>query len=134
MASVTMEEIPSDMVLNWDQTTIKYMPLSDWTMAQKGSKKVEVFGKRQITATFAASLFGSFLPIQLVYEGKTSRCHPVADFPEGWHITHTLNHWCNEQTMISYIQSVIVLYMAEKRRQLGLDAKHTGLVILDEFN
>ena len=35
--------------------------------------------------------------------------------------------------MISYIKSVIVPYMAEKRRQLGLDAKHTGLVILDEF-
>ena len=35
--------------------------------------------------------------------------------------------------MISYIKSVIVPYMAEKRRQLGLDAKHTGLVVLDEF-
>jgi len=79
MASVTMEEIPSDMVLNWDQTAIKYIPLSDWTMAQKGSKRMEVFGiddKRQITAMFAASLSGNFLPIQLVYEGKTSRCHP----------------------------------------------------------
>lgn len=136
MASVTMEEIPSDMVINWDQTAIKYIPLSDWTMAQKGSKRVEVFGiddKRQITATFAASLTGSFLLIQLVYEGKTTRCHPAVDFPEGWHITHTPNHWCNEQTMITYIQSVIVPYMTEKRRQLGLDAKHTGLVILDEF-
>ena len=136
MASVTMEEIPGDMVINWDQTAIKYIPLSDWTMAEKGSKRVEVFGiddKRQITATFAASLTGSFLLIQLVYAGKTSRCHPAVEFPEGWHITHTPNHWCNEQTMITYIQIVIVPYMTEKRRQLGLDAKHTSLVILDEF-
>ena len=59
--------------------------------------------------------------------------NPAVDFPEGWHITHTPNHWYNEQTMISYIKSVIVPYLAEKRRQLGLDAKHTGLVILDEF-
>ena len=90
MASVTMEEIPSDMVLF--QTAIKYIPLSDWTMAQKGSKRVEVFridDKRQITAMFAASLSGNFLPIQLVYEGKTSMCHPAVDFPGGWHITHT---------------------------------------------
>jgi len=35
--------------------------------------------------------------------------------------------------MISYIESVVVPYMTEKRRQLGLDAKLTGLVILDEF-
>jgi len=133
MASVTMEDIPDEMV---DQTAIKYIPLSDWTMAEKGPKRVEVFGideKRQITATFAASLSGSFLPVQLVYKGKTSRCHPAIDFLEGWHITHTPNHWCNEETMISYIESVIVPYMTEKRRQLGLDAKHTGLVILDEF-
>ena len=40
MVSVTMEEILSDMVLNWDQMAIKYIPLSDWTMAQKGSKRV----------------------------------------------------------------------------------------------
>ena len=136
MAAVTMEEIPDEMVINWDQIAIKYIPLSDWTMAAKGSKRVEVFGiddKRQITATFAASLSGCFLLVQLVYERKTTRCHPAIDIPEGWHITHTPNHWCNESTMISYIESVIVPYMTEKRRQLGLDAKHTGLVILDEF-
>ena len=35
--------------------------------------------------------------------------------------------------MIAYIESVIVPYMTQKRRQLGLDLKHSGLVILDEF-
>jgi len=136
MASVTMEEIPDDMVINWDQMAIKYIPLSDWTMAQEGSKRVEVAGiddKCQITTAFAASLSGHFLPVQLVYDGKTSRCHPAVDFPEGWHITHTPNYWCNKETMISYIKSVIVPYMTERRRQLGLDVKYSGLVILDEF-
>ena len=135
-AIVTMEEIPDDLVVNWDQTAIKYIPLSNWTMDKEGSKRVEVIGiddKRQITATFAASLSGNFLPVQLVYEGKTTKCHPVVEFPEGWHVTHTLNHWCNEETMVAYIESVIVPYMSQKRRQLGLDLKHTGLVILDEF-
>ena len=47
-------------------------------MAQYKSKRVEVSrvdDKRQITATFAASLAGSFLPVQLVYQGKTSKYH-----------------------------------------------------------
>ena len=35
--------------------------------------------------------------------------------------------------MIEYIKSVIVPYMTQKRKQLGLDLKQTGLVILDEF-
>ena len=48
-------------------------------------------------------------------------------------MTHTPNHWCNEETMIEYIESVNVPYMTQKRKQLGLDLKQTGLVILDEF-
>ena len=95
-AIVTMEEIPDDMVMNWDQTAIKiYIPLSNWTMDKEGCKRVEVIGiddKRQITVTFAASLSGNFLPVQLVYEGKTTKCHPAVEFPEGWHVTHTPNH------------------------------------------
>lgn len=35
--------------------------------------------------------------------------------------------------MIDYIAAVIVPYMNEKRKHLGLDLKHVGLVILDEF-
>ena len=69
----------------------------------------------------------------MVYEGKTTKCHPVVKFPEGWHVTHTPNHWCNEDTMVEYITTVIAPYMNEKRGHLGLDPKHTGLVILDEF-
>ena len=65
-AVVTFEEIPDDLIINWDQTSIKYIPVSAWTMAEHKSKRVEVSGiedKRQITAAFAASLFGSFLPV-----------------------------------------------------------------------
>ena len=39
----------------------------------RGSKRVEIAGlqdKRQITAVFAGSLIGNFLPIQLVYQEK----------------------------------------------------------------
>jgi len=35
--------------------------------------------------------------------------------------------------MVKYITTVIVSYMNEERRHLGLDLKHKGLVILDEF-
>ena len=35
---VIMEEIPDDMVVNWDQTAIKYIPSSNWTMDKEGSK------------------------------------------------------------------------------------------------
>ena len=48
-------------------------------------------------------------------------------------MSHMPNHWCNKEMMIDYIELVIVPYMTQKRTQLGLDLKHTELVILDEF-
>ena len=105
-------------------------------MEKEGSKRVEVVGindKRQITAVFAGSITGNFLPIQLVYQGKTSRCLLAVDFPTAWNIAHTINHWCNEETMILYIQSIIIPYVAEKRKSLTLPPSQYALVIFDKF-
>ena len=47
------------------------MPVTEWILAEYKSKWVEVSGvedNRQITATFAASLTGTCLPVQLVYQ------------------------------------------------------------------
>jgi hypothetical protein len=52
-AIVEIEEIPCELLINWDQTGIHYVPVSSWTMAKEGSKRVEIVGiddKRQITA------------------------------------------------------------------------------------
>ena len=70
VATVEMEEIPPELILNWDQTEIKIVPSNTWTMDQKGAKRVEVCGandKRLITAVFCGSLIGDFLPIQVIY-------------------------------------------------------------------
>ena len=74
---VQMDEIPPDLIVNWDQTGIHYVPVSSWTMEACGSKRVEIVSqddKRQITVVFAASLTGELLPLQLVYKGTTLRC------------------------------------------------------------
>ena len=71
---VEMEEIPGELIVNWDQTGIHYIPVSSWTVEKEGSKRVEIAGiddKRQITAVFAGTLVGDFLPPQLIYKGKT---------------------------------------------------------------
>ncbi len=36
-----MEEIPDDLIINWDHTGLNYVPVSKWTMAKEGSKRVE---------------------------------------------------------------------------------------------
>ena len=72
-AVVEIDDIPDSLIINWDQTGINYVPVSQWTMAKEGSKRVAIAGqndKRQITAVFAASLSGNFLPLQLVIKEK----------------------------------------------------------------
>ena len=81
---VAMDEVPPELIINWDQTGLNYVPVSSWTMAEEGCKRVEIDGKddkRQITAVFACSMAGDFLPPQLIYQGKTTRCLPKFNFP-----------------------------------------------------
>ena len=68
-----MDEIPLDLVINFDQTSINYIPVSSWTMEVEGAKRVEVAGKddkRQITAVFAGSMTGDFCHRNLCIKEK----------------------------------------------------------------
>ena len=133
---VSMDEIPKELIINFDQTGIHYVPVSDWTMAEEGAKRVELVGKddkRQLTAVFAGSMSGEFLPPQLVYQGKTTRCLPHYDFPSDWHITFSANHWSNEDTMKKYITYIILPYIHKKRKELKLASDYPALLTFDNF-
>ena len=136
-AVIEIEEVPSSLVINWDQTGINYVPHNSWTMEKEGQKRVEIIAaddRRQITAVFAGSLTGDFLPPQLIYKGSTERCLPTTKFPNDWHITCNPNHWSNETTMIQYVERILLPYVKAKRRELQLSLEHPALVIFDNFS
>ena len=133
---ISMDEIPKELVVNFDQTGIHYVPVSDWTMAEEGAKRAKLAGKdnkRQTTAAFAGSMSGEFLPPQLIYQGKTSHCLPHYDFPSDWHITFSANHWSNEDTMKEYIDHIILPYICKKREELKLASDYPALLTFDNF-
>ena len=114
---VTMEEVPSELVLNWDQTGIKLVPASSWTMERQGAPRVEMIGenaKRQATAVFCGRLIGDFRPIQVIYKG----CHLSHSFPPTWSITHLPEHWSTERTMLEYLTRIIAPYVERVRMML----------------
>ena len=37
-AEVIMNDIPEDLIFNWDQTGIHLVPVSEWTMEKQGTK------------------------------------------------------------------------------------------------
>ena len=119
-----MEEIPFSLIINWDQTAINYIPMSSWTMEKRGCKRVEIIAlddKHQITAVFAGTLTGDFLPPQVIYQGTTPRCLPNIEFPKDWDITCTANHWSNKETMMQYIDKILFPYIKRKREELQLE-------------
>lgn len=73
VAYIEEHKIPSSLVMNLDQTPLKFIPVSHHTLAKKGAKCVAIAGssdKRSITGTFIITLDGKMLPFQLIYGGK----------------------------------------------------------------
>ena len=129
--------IPPELVLNSDQTPSSYMSVGRATMAASGSSSVPIKGltdKRNITLTFVVSLAGEFLPLQIIYGGKTAASLPRGfQFLAGFCLSQNPKHWSNEQETLKLIDEVITPYAVRKRAELQLATTQKVLVIWDVF-
>ena len=101
--------IPDSLILNLDQTKLKYIPSANDSLAKKGSKSIGIAGsddKRCSTGTFTVSLKGGFLPMQLIYGGKTNR-----SLPESFSLSMNPKHYSNTLESIKIIDKVIIPYV-----------------------
>ena len=93
-------------------------------MARKGSKTVpikESTEKRMVTASFAITLNGHFLPVQLIYGWKTSKSLPRVKFPKSFSVSANPKHYSNEQELIQVFEEIIIPYVKKEREQLGME-------------
>lgn len=128
--------VPPEMFVNFDQTNAKFVPTADYTLEECGSKQVSIIGmddKREMTVLLACSLSGNLLPPQLLYAGKTAKCHPKFTFPADWDVWHTESHWSCTETMIRYIENILVPYYDKQRELLGLVPEQPGVALFDVF-
>lgn len=133
---VKMEDIPCELILNCDQTGVRLVPSCSWTMEKKGTKRVSLSGtddKRQITLVLCGSMTGDFLPPQVIYKGKTERCHPRMAFPRDWNVTQSEKHWSNERTTKQYYENIIIPYVNSIRELYGHPPNKSALLIQDNF-
>ena len=136
VSKIERNNIPHSLVLNLDQTPSKYVPTSNKTMAPKGSKTVPIKGstdKRSITATFTITLEGHFLPIQLIYAGKTKKSLPRVKFPATFSLSANPKHYSNETESVKILNDIIIPYVKNQREKLGLGKNHYALLIMDVF-
>ena len=129
-------DIPLSLVLNLDQTLSKYIPVSNKTMAVKRSKNVPIMGstdKHMITATFTITLDGHFLPMHLIYAGKTKKCLPIVQFSSSFSFSFNPKHYSNEEESIKVLNDIVIPYVAKEREKLDLNEGQAALLIMDVF-
>lgn len=73
------------------------------------------------------------LPPQLIYQGKTERCHPVVTFPRGWDVWHSDSRWYTHLTMQCYVANILKPWVEQQRAELGLPASQKALLVLDVY-
>ena len=103
-------DIPKEVMINLDQTPLSYVSPGKCNFDVKGVKTVPIKGnhdKRQITATYAISMSGEFLLIQMIYERKTKRCLPKYTFPASFDITFSENHWSNTEKTLIFFNKIV---------------------------
>ena len=137
VSKVDKYNIPDSLIINIDQTTTKYVPVSRSTLAKKNSKAAAIKGssdKRSITATFSITFSGNFLPMQLIYGGKTTKSLPKFKFPHDFSLSVNKTHYSNEKEACKLIEETLVPYIEKVRQEENLLVSQNALVIMDVFS
>ena len=137
VSKVDKYNIPDSLIINIDQTPTKYVPVSRSTLAKKNSKAVAIKGssdKRSITATFSITFSGKFLPMQLIYGGKTTKSLPRFKFPNDFSLSVNKTHYSNEKEACKLIEEILVPNIEKVRQEKNLPVIQKALVIMDDFS
>lgn len=123
-------DVPSELIINSDQTNMIYAQGTKMTWAPTGSSQVSVIGvdeKRAVTVVVSVANSGTLLPFQAVYQGETYASTPKASAP---HYTETTDagfryeygtkgsYWSTQRTMQSLVNDILAPYFAEQKRLL----------------
>ena len=90
------------LIINFDQTPLKLVQCANSTLVKKKPKK---------TRTFAITLAGEFLPIQLSYGGKTTQRLPRYQFPEVFSLSVNEKHLSNSKETVKSLNVIIAPYV-----------------------
>ena len=123
--------------MNFDQTLPKYAPVDDQTLSLEGSKHVAIKGlsfKKSITATFRITFNLKFLPMQLIYSGKTQRSLLRMKFPDSFSLSANKKHFSNTQESLKLIDEIIIPYVEKECEMLDLRENRQALLIIDVFS
>jgi hypothetical protein len=126
-ATIRLCKIFPEMVVNADQTGVLFFSEYTRTYEKRGVRRVKINttanNKQQVTAMLATSASGNLLPPQVIFAGKTVRClkdiKDVVSTFSTWNITWSPSHWSTTETMVLWVEKILVPYYDQQRRILG---------------
>ena len=94
---------PDELVIGCDETNAQFVNHASRTREAKGVKRCKILGKgsdkAQITVTIFVTESGEVLSYQMIFEGKTMKCHSLNQLkPADCLWTHTESHWQSVST------------------------------------
>ena len=128
-------QISSSLIINFDQTSSKHVQVSSMTMEKRGETNVPIAGangKRSITATFFITFDNNFLPMQLIYKGKSNKSLPKLDSPDGFSLSANKTHYSNEEEALKFIDEIILPHVQKEQVKLRC-GNQKALLIFDVF-
>lgn len=104
--------VPPALVFTMDEVPVVFSPSVARIKSIKAASSVQLSGvtkdKTQVTTTLCCNERGDVLPPQLIFGGTTERCHPKDVAPFGGFYSHSTTHWQTPETLISWIDMVLV--------------------------
>ena len=123
---VEENNIRPSLIMNSDQTPLKYAPVYSQTLAEKGPKNVGISGmtyRKLLTATFGITFSNTLLPIQLIYGGKTTQSIPRTKSLESFFLSANVKHFSKTTKSIKSIYEIILPYVEGDRRRLDSEGQ-----------
>ena len=125
---VLLYNVLDELITNADQTPFKYV-VTDGKKWRKHISRAGSHDKRSITLTLCESHNRTILPFQFIYKGKTAGSLSNIDFPDGFSLSHSEEHWSNETETIRLINDVLVPYMKKVKEEKAFPRGQKSLLI-----
>ena len=105
-------------------------------MAAKGERPLtieEKADKRSITGTFASSFDGNFLPVQIIYGGKTTQSLQRFVSLKDFNPSKNPKHFSDTAESLKFLKEVVKPYVIKQKQILKCCADQEALAIVDAF-
>ena len=129
-------DIPDCLDFNFDETKLPIVPVSAYSMDEKGKKDIEgekLDDKRCVTGFCGGARTGEAAKLQYINKGKTTKCHPTLPAPDNIFYDHTASKNSTPDSTIRFAKKGVVEFKNSQIAKYNLTVDRHALCRWDIF-